>query len=482
MSRPTAVITKHPELQDVRESSVQKHPVRWHRSTFYNATILGLCNFSAPGIWGAMNSLGAGGQEKPYLVNAANALTFCLMVVSCFFSPVLTKYIGIKGALIFGTLGYAPYAAGLYTNNRFGTEWLVLLGAALCGISAGVFWAAEAAIALAYPEPYNRGKVLGYWLTYRLGGQILGGAINLGINVDRDEAGKVSYTVYLVFIALQALGPFIALLLNRPHKVERTDGLKVELAIQDHPWRELKATTRAFFSKKYLLLLLFIGQAVYAEAVFFTYLSLWFTVRARALGSFLSGIIAVTCGNILGQHLDRTKTSMKFRSRSAFLTIVVLQGGWWIWATVLVTKFRHTRPSYDWTSSGFGHAFAPFLFLTAGFQLNYLFCYFLIGQLAITPADIIRYAALLRGTESAWQAVSYGLNSIKIFAEVGGVYINFGLWAAALVPTWLVVRHFGNDAIASAAGTDDNLAVERPSNSESASDDQAIETVIEKKS
>ncbi len=50
-----------------------------------------------------MNSLGAGGAEKPYLVNAANALTFCLMVVSCYFSSVLVRYIGIKGALIFGT-------------------------------------------------------------------------------------------------------------------------------------------------------------------------------------------------------------------------------------------------------------------------------------------------------------------------------------------------------------------------------------------
>lgn len=66
-------------------------------------TILGLCNLSAPGIWGAMNSLGAGGQQSPELVNAANALTFCLMVVSCYFSSVIVKYVGIKGALIFGT-------------------------------------------------------------------------------------------------------------------------------------------------------------------------------------------------------------------------------------------------------------------------------------------------------------------------------------------------------------------------------------------
>jgi MFS family permease len=248
-------------------------PVKWYRSTFYNITILGLCNLAAPGIWGAMNSLGAGGAATPKLVNAANALTFCLMVVSCYFSSALVHYIGIKGALIIGTIGYAPYAAGLYTNNRYGVEWLTLLGAALCGVSAGFFWMAEAAIAIAYPEPWNRGKALGYWLTYRLSGQILGGAINLGLNADRSEAGKVSYTVFLVFIGLQAAGPFVAFLLNKPEKVQRKDGKKVNLSITQHPWYEIKATTRLFFSKKFLLIVLFIGQAVFAEAVFFTYLS-----------------------------------------------------------------------------------------------------------------------------------------------------------------------------------------------------------------
>ncbi|PSK55457.1 hypothetical protein B9Z65_2846 [Elsinoe australis] len=421
----------------------QRHSVKWYRSTFFNATILGLCNFAAPGIWGAMNSLGAGGAQKPYLVNTANALTFCLMIVSCYFSSAIVHYIGIKGALIFGTLGYAPYAAGLYTNNRFGTEWLVLVGAALCGISAGVFWMAEAAIAIAYPEPYNRGKVLGYWLTYRLFGQILGGAINLGLNADRNEAGKVSYTVYLIFIALQCTGPFVAFFLNKPEQVERTDGRKVELSILHNPWFEIRATTKLFFTKKFLLVVLFIGQAVYSEAVFFTYLSLWFSVRARALGSFLSGIIAVTCGNVLGHWLDRTKVPLKTRTRASFAIIVTLQGGWWIWATVLVTKFRQTQPTYDWATHGFGHAFAPYVFLCMGFQLNYLFLYFIISNLATDPQEVIRYAALLRGTESAWQAVSYGLNSVVIFAEVAGVYFNFGLWAISLYPAWLVLKHFG---------------------------------------
>lgn len=132
---------------------------------------------------------------------------------------------------------------------------------------------AEAAIAIAYPEPWNRGKALGYWLTYRLGGQVLGGAINLGLNADRNEAGKVSYTVFLVFIAIQATGPLVALFLNKPEEVERKDGKKVELNILNNPWVEIRHTTRLFFTKKFLLVVLFIGQAVFAEAVFFTYLS-----------------------------------------------------------------------------------------------------------------------------------------------------------------------------------------------------------------
>ena len=29
--------------------------------------------------------------------------------------------------------------------------------------------------------------------------------------------------------------------------------------------------------------------------------------------------------------------------------------------------------------------------------------------------------------------------------SVGAVYINFGLWAVAIAPAWLLIRHFGAD-------------------------------------
>ena len=50
----------------------------WYRGTLFNAFVIGAVGFLAPGLWNAMSSLGAGGAESPFLVNAANALVFGL--------------------------------------------------------------------------------------------------------------------------------------------------------------------------------------------------------------------------------------------------------------------------------------------------------------------------------------------------------------------------------------------------------------------
>lgn len=181
--------------------------------------------------------------------------------------------------------------------------------------------------------------------------------------------------MYLAFIALQALGPAAGLLLNKPSQVQRSDGVQVKLAITQGSKAELKAVTKLFFSKNFLLIIPLIAQGVYSEAVMYTFEALWFSVRARALGSFLSGIVALIAGNILGAFLDYTRIRLKVRARAAFITILGLQGVWWIWATVLVTDFRHSRPTYDWVDAGFGKGFALFIFWVAGFQLNYLYLY-----------------------------------------------------------------------------------------------------------
>lgn len=80
------------------------------------------------------------------------------MVFGCTFFGLIANRIGVKKVLIMGTLGYAPYSASLYVNNRYGTEWFVLFGGALCGVAASALWASEGAIALGYGDVKDRGK------------------------------------------------------------------------------------------------------------------------------------------------------------------------------------------------------------------------------------------------------------------------------------------------------------------------------------
>ena len=69
--------------------------------------------------------------------------------------------------------------------------------------------------------------------------------------------------------------------------------------------------------------------------------------------------------------------------------------------------------------------------------------FWICGEIAETPEEVVRIAGLLRATESASQAVSYGLSSIPSFAHIGGAALNLGMWGVAVVPGWLIVRQIG---------------------------------------
>ena len=80
------------------------------------------------------------------------------MAFGCTLFSIAANKWGVKWILVLGTLGYAPYSAALYMNNRYGVEWFVLFGGATCGLGASALWASEGAIALGYPTVKDRGK------------------------------------------------------------------------------------------------------------------------------------------------------------------------------------------------------------------------------------------------------------------------------------------------------------------------------------
>lgn len=124
-------------------------------------------SFTAPGMWDALGGLGAGGAAEPYAVSAANALVYGLFAAVCMAAGAINNRIGLRYGLALGAIGYPIYGAGLYTNNVAPKTWFLLFGSALCGISAGFFWAAEAAIIIGYPSPQDRAFYLGKSYTWK---------------------------------------------------------------------------------------------------------------------------------------------------------------------------------------------------------------------------------------------------------------------------------------------------------------------------
>ena len=49
-------------------------------------------------------------------------------------------------------------------------------------------------------------------------------------------------------------------------------------------------------------------------------------------------------------------------------------------ASSLQSEFEKKDVLLDWSDAGFGRGFALYLFIVVGFQLNYMYLYFLVGN------------------------------------------------------------------------------------------------------
>jgi len=417
------------------------------RSTLFQILVVGSCAFTAPGIWSAMNGLGVGGSENPNLVNAANALLYAFMTVTCFAGPWATNLIGFRWTLAIGSLGYPLYAAGLYVNNRFGTTWFVYVGAVACGISAGFFWSVEGAIATGYPESHKRGRYLATWFTFRDVGLLIGGAISLALNHKTDQRGQVGYATYQAFIAIQCLGFFFALLLSNPEQVQRDDGTRIE-APRGVNWRvQAKEMWKLARSKSILLLVPLFWYFGWIQAYPGTYLETYFTVRSRALGSFMSAVVMVFGTWIGGSLVDLPWTkNRKTRAIITYVLIATLNSATWIWSVIIQNDFRRTKPVVDWSDqSTFGPGFGVYMFQSVSLGMVENYIYWCISNLSDSPGQQIRYSSLLRGIETAAVAVGFGVQAVPT-ALIATASINLAFWFIALpfsyYATLQVVRKF----------------------------------------
>ncbi|KAM3492557.1 hypothetical protein MY3957_004218 [Beauveria namnaoensis] len=445
ISTSTAMATTLEKASPTPEASHDAPPRAkriWYRTTLFNAFVIGAVGFLAPGLWNAMNALGAGGGQEPFLVNAANALVFALMGFLSVFGGPIANRIGFAWTLFLGAIGYPVYSAGLYTNNRFGNVWLVLLGAALCGISAGLFWAAEGAVALGYPEASKRGRYLNIWLWFRTGGPLVGGLIVLILNNNAaaKRKGSVDPKTYLIFVALQCVAAPIALLLTRPEKVQRGDGTQVIVDAERSVGYEFKSLWN-LCKRRDIVLLLPIFWAAYFNQYSGNFQTYYFGVRARALIGFVSNFSTLFSSQVMSMFLDWRRFPVKRRLDISFWYIVVCHVTAWIYAWVIQEKYTANPPALDWADAGFAEGFFVLVLWEWSRQSLQTWMYYFIATKSDSISELSRLSGILRGQESFAQAVSFGLNTRKWHGGRVPLAVNTILLAVAGHPKHPVIGY-----------------------------------------
>ncbi|KAJ6063853.1 hypothetical protein N7499_012533 [Penicillium canescens] len=105
---------------------------------------------------------------------------------------------------------------------------------------------------------------------------------------------------------------------------------------------------------------------------------------------------------------------------------------------------RDTKP-FDWTDDGFGRSACVYILMLVGFNLMYDYLYWVVGTINKSGGEVVRPSAVIRGIESARQAISYGINSINQdqFPLSGAVAVNMSFFVVCIIPSWPVIRRVG---------------------------------------
>ncbi|OIW26699.1 MFS general substrate transporter [Coniochaeta ligniaria NRRL 30616] len=414
---------------------------RWYRSPLFNVIIVGLISFTQPGIWNALNSTGAGGQQEPYLVNGANSLTFGIMVFGCSIFAILANKIGIKWVLLLGTLGYAPYSASLYVNNRYGVEWFVLFGGATCGLAASALWASEGAIALGYGDVKDRGKFTGIWLGLRELGQLIGAGIQLSLNYTNGKTGKVSYTTYLVLIGLQCLGLPLALLISAPEKIITGTGRKInDPTKQKAVLGEAKRWWALLKRREMFLLIPVLVGFNWNGTYLGIYQTKYFSVRARTLSSLVSGIVATAANIFWGWFYDLRIFSRPTLARITWFAFSLFMLGVFGWQVANEMLYSRAVPkvTLDWALPGFGRGFASMIIMRFFNESHYMFVYWIAGAFFEDLETLTLAVGIIRSFESIGSCLSFGIGAAQV-KPIVNLGISFAMFAITIPATSYVV-------------------------------------------
>jgi MFS family permease len=145
----------------------------WYASPAIQLGLVAFVCFLCPGMFNAINGMGAGGQVDPTTANNANTALYSTFSVLGFVAGSIVNRLGIRLVLMFSGVGYVLYVASFLSFNHNANEGFVIFAGALLGLCAGCLWAAQGAIMMSYPLERHKGKYIAwFWGIFNMGGVI----------------------------------------------------------------------------------------------------------------------------------------------------------------------------------------------------------------------------------------------------------------------------------------------------------------------
>ncbi|ERS98320.1 hypothetical protein HMPREF1624_05104 [Sporothrix schenckii ATCC 58251] len=403
----------------------------WYRSPLFSVVMVACTAFTCPGIFGALNGMGAGGGASAGTSNAANAIVFGILAVVSPFVGIFCNYLTPKWTLFIGTFGYAPYAAGFYVVDHYGESWLLLFGAVTCGLSACFLWVASGSIIMGYPEENRKGLAASLKFSFQNLGASIGGIISLALNAEKAYRGSISEATYVALMTIMCLGFPFALNVSPAHRVQRRDNLPVVLRKAPTLAMTFRILWTLIKTPTVLGLMPFMIYSQWFLSYQWQFNFAYFTVRTRALNSMLFYLGGLVAALSFGQLLDWTRFHRTTRARIGFFVVSITSGTSWIIGQAVQHHYMTNPPTLDWVEARYG--LPCFLFLLWGISdpLCTVYMYWLTGSLTNNVNESALLTGIINSLGSVGSTFGFVVSAMD-FNYDGACAINLALFFLSL--------------------------------------------------
>ncbi|KAL2841760.1 major facilitator superfamily domain-containing protein [Aspergillus pseudoustus] len=435
---------EHAQGQIINMEAYRENVPRWKRVWQHSLTqmiLLSIQAFCGPAMSDAITGLGGGGLATPQVSNISTAIRYAMLAIVCFLGGPIVNKIGVKWALVIGSMSFPIQGSAYYCNSKFGNQWYLILSGAISGIGTACWYVAEAGAIMTLAPSGARGKYLALWIVSRNLGQLVGGAINLAKNHHAGAEGGVTPDTFIAFLVIECIALPFALLIVPFQHVVRSDGTKIVTAETLSTKMEFRRIAKTVTSK---LIVLSSGWALWSffySGTWSTYLGIYFSVRARALSSLISPFFCIIGCFGLGFILDMKSLSQRRRAQIGLYTVVILNVGVYIWSIIMQTRFNANNPGHiDWSDGLYAKSFLPYFFVQTTGPLSQSYMYWLLSSFATDAQENVRNGAAFRCIEAVGQAISYGMNTQTTSDPLIGFCVTFGLLGLSLLPMIMLVN------------------------------------------